>query len=161
LDILELIKNRRNIKKFKPDKLEVALIHGWLEAASMAPNHRLTEPWEVYFIGPETRKRLNHKTDFGNAPVLMAIVSRHGASVVETEENKVATACFIQNFNLAAWAEGVGTLWSSIGITEKNRQILGLPDNYDLLGVFGVGYPEVTPDPKTRTLIVNKIKKLP
>ncbi|MGX6444190.1 nitroreductase family protein [Neobacillus sp. K501] len=161
MDILELIKNRRNIKKFKSDRLDAALIHGWLEAAAMAPNHRMTEPWEVYFIGPETRKKLNHKTNFGNAPVLLAIVSKNGSTNIETEENKVATACFIQNFNLAAWAEGVGTLWSSIAITEKNRQILGVPDHYEVLGVFGVGYPEVIPDPKTRTPIASKIKNLP
>lgn len=161
MDIIEIITNRRNIKKFKPDGLDVKFIHGWLEAAAMAPNHRMTEPWEVYFIGPETRKKLNHKTNFGNAPILIAVLSRHGVSNIETEENKVATACFIQNFNLAAWAEGVGTLWSSIGITDKNRQILGILDNYDLIGIFGVGYPEVTPDPKTRTPISNKIKNLP
>lgn len=161
MDILEMIKNRRNIKKFKPDSVNPKLIHSWLEAATMAPNHRMTEPWEVYFIGPETRAQLNHKTNFGNAPVLIAIVSKHGATSVETEENKVATACFIQNFNLAAWAEGVGTFWSSIGITAKNRQLLGVPNNYDLIVVLGVGFPEVIPEAKTRTPIANKIKDLP
>lgn len=161
MDILEIIKNRRNIKKFKADAVNPDFIRTWLEAATMAPNHRMTEPWEVYFIGPETRAKLNHKSDFGNAPVLMAILSKHGVTAVETEENKAATACFIQNFNLAAWAEGVGTFWSSIGITAKNREILGISDNYDLIGVLAVGYPEVVPEPKPRTSIANKIKKLP
>ncbi|WP_419886926.1 nitroreductase [Neobacillus niacini] len=161
MDILAIIKSRRNIKKFKSEAVQLDLIYSWLEAATMAPNHRMTEPWEVYFIGPDTRGKLNHKTNFGNAPVLMAVLSKHGATLVEKEENALATACFVQNFNLAAWSCGVGTFWSSIGITVKNRQVLGVPDNYDLIGVIGIGYPEIVPDPKPRKSIQNKITNLP
>ncbi len=161
MKIIDTIKSRRNIKKFKSDAVQLDLLYSWLEAAKMAPNHRMTEPWEVYFVGPGTRAKLNHKTNFGNAPILIAVLSKHGATMVEKEENALATACFIQNFNLAAWAEGVGTFWSSIGITAKNKEILGVPENYDLIGVLGVGYPEVIPDPKPRISIQNKIKNLP
>ncbi|WP_144547061.1 nitroreductase [Bacillus sp. X1(2014)] len=161
MNTLDAIKTRRNIKKFKSMEIEQNLILAWLEAATMAPNHRMTEPWEIYFIGTETREKLNHKTNFGNAPVVLMILSKQGATTVETEENAMATACFIQNFNLAAWAEGVGTFWSSIGITPKNREILRVPDGFDIIGVLGVGYPEVIPDPKPRTPIQNKISNLP
>jgi nitroreductase len=161
MDILDVITSRRTIKKFKTDTVELGLIYSWLEAAKMAPNHRMTEPWEVYFVGPVTRAKLNHKTNFGNAPVLIAVLSKHGTSAIEKEENAMATACFIQNFNLAAWADGVGTFWSSIGITVKNREILGVPDNYDVIGVLGIGYPEIIPEARPRTSIMNKIKNLP
>jgi nitroreductase len=161
VNTIDVIKSRRNIKKFKPNLVEQNLINSWLEASAMAPNHRMTEPWEIYFIGPETREKLNHKTNFGNAPTVMLLLSKHGASRVETEENALATACFIQNFNLAAWAEGVGTFWSSIGITPKNRAILGVTDNYDVIGVLAVGYPEVIPEAKPRTPLVNKMRNLP
>lgn len=160
MNVLDVIKTRRNIKKFKPDVVGEELVFTWLEAAAMAPNHRMTEPWEIYFIGEETRGKLNHKTNFGNAPILMAILSRHGATEVETAENAMATACFIQNFNIAAWADGVGTFWSSIGITAKNRDVLAVPENFDIIGVLGVGYPEESPEPKPRTPIKNKIKSL-
>lgn len=161
MNVLEIIKSRRIIKKFKPDPIDNQKIVTWLQAASMAPNHRMTEPWEIIFIGPETREKLNHKTNFGNAPVLMAVLSKHGASAAEREENAAATSCFVQNFMLAAWSEGVGTFWSSIGASPKNREILGVPDDYDVIGVFGVGYPEEVPDAKPRTPIETKIKHLP
>lgn len=161
MNIVDMIKARRNIKKFKPDEVKEELIISWLQAAAMAPNHRMTEPWEVYFIGPETRAKLNHKTNFGNAPVLMAVLSKHGKTQIETDENAMASACFVQNFNLAAWSEGVGTFWSSIGTKGKSREALGIPENYHLIGVLAVGYPEEIPDPKPRTPIQNKIKKLP
>ncbi len=161
MNIIDVIKSRRTIKKFKGDAVDENLILRWLEAAAMAPNHRMTEPWEIYYIGQETRKKLNHKTNFGNAPTVMAVLSRHGATKVETEENAAATACFIQNFNLAAWSEGVGTFWSSIGISGNNRKLLQVPENYDLLGILAVGYPEEVPEAKPRTPIKEKINYLP
>jgi nitroreductase len=161
LDILNLIKSRRNIKSFKADSVDSDKLQIWLQAAAMAPNHRMTEPWEVYLVGAETRAKLNHKTNFGDAPVVMAVLSRHGATAIETEENLIATSCFIQNFNLAAWTDGVGTFWSSVGATPKNREILNVPDGYDVVGVFGVGYPAEIREPKPRTPIQSKIKVLP
>jgi nitroreductase len=161
MKLIDVITTRRTIKKFKSDVVNEELIFTMLQAATMAPNHRMTEPWEIYLIGNETREKLNHKTNFGNAPFVMAILSRQGATEVETEENAMATACLIQNFNLAAWEEGVGTFWSSIGSSQRNREILGVPDGYDIIGVLAVGYPEVIPDPKPRTPIKNKLKRLP
>ncbi|MFC3885727.1 nitroreductase [Bacillus songklensis] len=160
MDVLTVIKSRRNIKKFKADSIDHDLLTSWLQAASLAPNHRMTEPWEILFVGPKTRAGLNHKSNFGSAPVVLAILSKKGNSVVEREENMAATACFIQNFMLAAWDAGVGTLWSSIGITPKNRTVLGVPDDYDIVGVFGVGFPEEIPEAKPRTPIEMKIKHL-
>jgi nitroreductase len=161
LDILEVITKRRNIKKFKDAPIEHDSIQKWLQAAAMAPNHRLTQPWEIYVIGPETRAKINHKTNFGNAPYVMAVLSRHGSTAIETAENAYATACFIQNFNLAAWAEGAGTFWSSVSISAKNREILGVPENYDIIGTIAVGIPEEIPEPKPRDPIQSKMKQLP
>lgn len=160
MSIVEVIKARRNIKSFKQDQIEMEQIHNWLQAGTMAPNHRMTEPWEVYVVGPETREMLNHKTNFFNTPVVLAILSRHGVSDAETTENAIATSCFVQNFLLAAWADGVGTFWSSIANVQRNRDILGVPEGYDVIGVFGVGYPDEIKDAKERTSIQEKIKYL-
>lgn len=160
MSISNVIGSRRNIKKFKADELNSEQVKEWLQTSSMAPNHRMTEPWEIIFLGSETRKELNHKTDFGQAPIVMSILSKRGNSVLETNENMCAVACFIQNFMLLAWEEGVGTFWSSIGASEKSRSILSVPENYDVIGVFGVGYPEEIPLAKERAPIESKIKEL-
>lgn len=159
--IHNIITERRNIKKFKSDVIDINLIKSWLETASMAPNHRMTEPWEILFIGIETREKLNHKTNFGDAPVLIAILSKHGNTEVEKNENLAAVACFIQNFNLMAWESGVGTLWSSLGNSQAVRTIVDVTDDYSIMGIFGVGYPEELPEVKKRTPIEMKMKQLP
>lgn len=161
MNIMEIIKTRRTIKKFKQEPIEDELILKWFETAAMAPNHRMTEPWEIIHIGSETRKQLNHKTNFGNAPVLFAVLSKKGDTDIIRDENLAATACFIQNFMLAAWSKGVGTFWSSIGITPRGREILQISNEYDIVGVLAAGYPEEIREAKPRTEMVKKITKLP
>jgi nitroreductase len=161
LDIVHLVTSRRIIKKFKPDMVEESKIKTWLQYASFAPNHRMTEPWEILFIGNETRARLNHKRNFGDAPIVLAILSKHGNTEVEKVENMVAVSCFIQNFLLLAWSEGVGTSWSSLGISPAIRNALHVSDDYEVVGIFGVGFPEEIPDAKMRQSIDEIIKELP
>jgi nitroreductase len=161
MDIQNIVTTRRIIKKFKSDQVDENLLKLWLKAASMAPNHRMTEPWEILFVGPETRTKINHKTNFGNAPIVLAILSNHGKTDVERNENMVAVSCFIQNFMLLAWSNGVGTSWSSLGISPSVRNTLNVPDNFEVVGIFGVGFPEETPLVKERTPIEMKMKQLP
>ena len=160
MSILDVIQSRRTVKKFKADSIEQGTYTKWLEAASYAPNHRMTEPWEILIIGPETREKLNHKTNFGGAPVVFAVISKKGDNEIVREENIAATSCYIQNFMLAAWSEGVGTFWSSIATSQIKREILQVSSDYDIVGVLAIGYPEEIPEVKPRTAIESKIKEL-
>ncbi|WP_307397052.1 nitroreductase family protein [Paenibacillus anaericanus] len=160
MTITNLIKTRRTIKMFKPDPIGESDLMNWLEAASYAPNHRMTEPWELLFLGPDTRAKLNHKTDFGSAPVVFAIISKPAATSFERDENIMASSCFAQNFLLAAHEAGVGSYWASLGALPHNRNILAVPEDYDVIGIFGVGYPVEVPNAKPRTPIMSKITYL-
>ena len=161
MSIVDTIITRRNIKLFKPDPIEMDQLISWLQAAKYAPNHRMTEPWEILFVGEETRKNLNHKTNFGGAPVLLAFLSAPGATPLHRDENVIAVSCFIQNFLLCAHDSEIGVGWSSFGAATNNRKILGVPDGYDVIGLLPVGYPAVIPDTKERTDVIKKIRYLP
>src|SRR3970282_1518461 len=56
MDILQLIKDRRSIPRFKPDPVPRDVIEMMLEAATWAPNHTLTEPWEFYVLEGAARE---------------------------------------------------------------------------------------------------------
>ncbi|MFT8322431.1 MAG: nitroreductase family protein [Bacillus sp. (in: firmicutes)] len=160
MNLSELIKNRRTIKKFKSESVDADKVKEWLQIAAFAPNHKMTEPWEVLFIGSETRAELNHKLNFGEAPILFAVLSHKGRNELEREENLAAVSCFIQNFMLLAWEDGVGTFWCSIGASERGKKVLQVTDEYDVVGVIAAGYPEEIAAPKERTVIESKIKQL-
>ena len=54
----QLIKERRSIRKFKPDKVSNEILEELLEIASYAPNHRLTQPWRFIIYKNEGSKVL-------------------------------------------------------------------------------------------------------
>jgi len=69
----------------------------------------------------------------------------------------MASACFAQNFLLAAHSEGAGTFWSSLAASPRSREILGIPEDQDVVGIFGIGFPAELPPLKERTPIAQKI----
>ncbi|CAM4353058.1 nitroreductase family protein [Paenibacillus typhae] len=161
MSIVDIIKTRRSVKQFKPDPVSEADLLSWLEAASYAPNHRMNEPWEVVILGAETRAELKHKTDFGGAPVVLALLSKSAATPFERDENVMAVSCFAQNFLLAAHEAGAAAYWASLGALPHNRHIIGVPEDYDVIGVFGIGYPDELPLLKQRTPVTSKISYRP
>lgn len=161
MSIKEVIQRRRTIKSFKKDVLNKDDVMNWLEAASYAPNHRMNEPWEILFLGPETRAKLNHKTDLGGAPIVLAVLSKPASKPLERDENVMAVSCFIQNFMLLAEEAGAGVFWCSIGAQPQNRELLGAVDGAEVIGVLGVGYPAEIPALKPRTPIGDKVTELP
>lgn len=150
MNLTEVIKSRRTIKKYKKEDVDLAKVKEWLQTSTYAPNHKMTEPWEIIFIGEETRAQFNHKINFGDAPVLFAVLSHKGKTTIEREENLATVASFIQNFMLLAWENGVGTFWCSVGASEKGRNLLQVSEEYDVVGVIAVGYPDDVPDVKER-----------
>jgi 5,6-dimethylbenzimidazole synthase len=59
---------------------------------------------------------------------------------VQREMDLYSSVCAVQNFWLAARAEGVGVGWVSIIEHERLKQILGLPDHVQIVAYLCVGY---------------------
>src|SRR5215468_417962 len=55
MDVSDAIRARRSIKKFTDRAVTRDEIEQLLAAATLAPNHRLTQPWRFYVLGPEAR----------------------------------------------------------------------------------------------------------
>jgi len=161
MDVRAAITTRRTVKSFKPDPIPRERLLDWMQDAAMAPNHRMTEPWSIRWIGPETRAALAHKADFFGAPTVFAVLSHRGTSSLERDENLVATACFLQNFLLLVHASGAAAFWSSIGASPANAEKLEVTEAFDVVGVVAVGWPEAVPAAKPRASIASKIVELP
>jgi len=160
MNISEVITSRRTIKKFTSEEVDKGVILEWLQRARFAPNHKMTEPWQILFVGEKTRAELKHKTNFGDASKIFAVLSHKGRNQIERDENLSAVSCFIQNFMLQAWDEGVGTFWSSVGSSSLGRKTLGVSEDYEVAGVLAIGYPDEIMAPKERASIEEKITYL-
>src|SRR3954467_5031371 len=121
----DAIRERRSIRRFADRTVAREEIESLIDAASLAPNHRLTQPWRFYVLGPEARRayglvlgeRKGRKLDNPDAAATMrdTVAREHEAlpgmiavAVVENEnpetreEDYAAAMMAIQNLALAA-----------------------------------------------------------
>ena len=128
----DAIRDRRSIRRFTDRTIKREEIETLLDAAIVAPNHKLTQPWRFYVLGPEARHafglvlggRKAKKIEDPTAAQAMRdnVAAEHRAlptmivvTVLETnnpevsEEDYAATMMAVQNIALAATAIGLGT----------------------------------------------------
>jgi nitroreductase len=114
---------RRSVKAYKPDgPVPPEAVDRALEAAVLAPNHFLTQPWRYYLLGGETKAKLlklNEKKaeEFKAVPgwMVVTIATEYDSNgLISTKkglEDHAACAAAIQNFMLSLSAEGYGSKW--------------------------------------------------
>ncbi len=178
---LDLIKSRRTVRTFDSRPVEDDVIEKLIEAATWAPNHRMTEPWRFYVLKKDgdARQKIADLTadwvvqnipnrnqaeasaaaarkELLDAPALLYVYSISGGSAEIDEENYSATSCAVQNLMLAAHAAGLGVGWST-GKPTKHPAIpaaLGADEGSKIVGCLYIGYPSGLPT-SDRTDVTN------
>ena len=175
MHVSEAISTRRSIKRFTSRPVTREEVETLLSAAVAAPNHRLTQPWRFYVLGPEARQaygrvlgeRKARKLEDPAAARAMsdAVAAEHGAlplmlvvAVAESEnpevreEDYAAAMMGIQNLSLAAVALGLGTHVKTGAVMSDPaaRSAAGVKDNERIVAVVNIGEPADVPPAKQR-----------
>ncbi|HMB92161.1 MAG TPA: nitroreductase [Rhodothermales bacterium] len=161
-----VLRSRRTIHLFEPMPPPRKALLDAIELARWAPNHRLTEPWRFYVIGPETADAIAQlnaalvaekrgaragqaKLDrWRTMPGWFAVTSRIADNAIMTEENYAACCCAVQNLQLSLWSQGLGAKWGTGAVTRDPRffELLGIdPTQEKFVGLFWYGYPADIP----------------
>jgi nitroreductase len=176
MTIHEAIRARRSIKEFTARPVTRAEIESVLEAAVTAPNHRLTQPWRFYVLGPEPRRaygavlgarkakrvedpaaasEVKRKVEDKHVelPGMLAVTVVLAADAETREEDYAAAFMAIQNLSLAAHAVGLGTHLKTGAIMDDAlaRTAVGVPDGQRIVATIEIGEPVGVPSAKTRT----------
>jgi nitroreductase len=170
--VVDVITTRRSIAQFRPDPIPKETIAQLLEVAVWVPNHRLTEPWQFFVLGEQSKRRFAEirRTYRASAlpnpqapevqPALRKIVDdtiRTPAIIVVTsqghddpelqEENHWATFGAAYAFMLAAWSQGIGTYFRTAAFRDYPplREFLHLSPDRRVIGILYAGYPALVP----------------
>lgn len=146
MELLEAIRTRRAIRKFKKDPVPPELIEKLLEAARWAPSSVNCQPWEFIVItDPETKKRMSRAFVIGpflnQAPLAIAVATDRLKSTLPVQDGAIAAYAIW----LAAHDLGLGACWVNPTIPFGIKRILGIPFNKKLVTVLAIGYPDETP----------------
>lgn len=170
------IRNRRSIREFTERPISREEIDALLDAAIQAPNHRMTQPWRFYVLGPEAKRGFglalgNRKAKRVEDPeaaeaVRQKVADQHAAlpamivvAVVEeqnpeiAEEDYASAMMAVQNLSLAAVEMGLGTHIKSGAVMQDPaaRSAMGIREGERIVAMVNVGEPADIPSPKDRT----------
>lgn len=175
MDLTAAIHARRSIKEFTSKPIARDEIERLLDAAAQAPNHRLTQPWRFYVLGPDARRAFGEalgrrkakrvESPEAAAAVIAKVADTHAALpaflVVATvldenpelrEEDYAATMMAVQNLCLAAHDAGLGTHIKSGAVMDDPdaRVAFGVKDGERVIAMIELGEPARVPDAKLR-----------
>ena len=174
-ELLELMKGRRSIRKYKKELLPSEKIHQILEAGRLAPSGANLQPW-IYILVTDKKlkekirkeaeriernfhkkaanqlkrwfkehKITPEKSFLTEAPALI-VVAGFTKAPYWLESTWISIAYIL----LYAESQNLGTLTYTPSDTAFLNKLLDIPGDYRSVAILPIGYPAESPSPKTR-----------
>ncbi len=157
MDVIEVIRERRSVRKYADRLVEREKIERLLEAARLAPSASNRQEWRFVVVTDPQRRALlasaaNQQQFVGSAPVIIAACAETDGHVMTCGQPcyPIDVAIAIDHMTLQAVAEGLGTCWIGAFSEPKAKQILGIPAAIRVVELLTVGYPAAEPSPVSR-----------
>lgn len=154
MSILNVIKQRRSVRRYKADPIPDDVLRRVLEAARFSPSGKNLQPWKFILVQDESLKQSLvdasvRQSFIAEAPVVVVACgfpdrcySRMGNYM---KSWAVDVAIAFEHMVLQAQEEGLGTCW--IGAFEEKdvKSLLNVPDGVRVLALTPLGYPDENP----------------
>jgi nitroreductase len=159
-EVLNAIKNRRTVRKFKPDSVDDGKLQMILEAGKWAPSFSNLQPWRFIVVRDQTMKRELNKAaretvlplGINEAPAVVCVcVDRRIDPLHAIEAGAAAT----QNMALAGHSLGLGVGWIGVWGTEAEtaiRRLFQLPETTRVVALLPIGVADESPEGNRKPL---------
>jgi nitroreductase len=183
---MQVIRDRRSQKTFTDRPVSDEDIRAMLEAAVLAPNHKMTQPWAFAILGRlakrsygEIRAVLKLREDIDAAgaqdkrakivaetaaiPGVIVVMQKLEGDAHRKREDYAAVFMAIQNILLVATSMGLGSKVHTGDILNAPpmRELVRAEENEQIVAVIHVGEPAEEMKPKTRVPAANKTRWIP
>ena len=160
MEVLEAIKTRRSIRKYKTTPVDDKTLEQVLEAARWAPSWANTQCWRFVVVRDskvkaqlaEALSANNPATDaIKNAPLVIVVCAKIGRSGCYHGEPSTDKGVYwymfdagltMENLALAAHALGLGTVHVGAFDAKKAESILKVPEGFCVVEMTPLGYPD-------------------
>ena len=147
MDVLEAIRQRHTVRKYKNQPVHEQDLEKLLEAARLAPSGMNLQPWELVVItGPDQKFLLMEACN--NQPY----VAEAGAVIcgIDDPDAKWASvdlALAMENLVLEATELGLGCCFIGAFSERKVKSVLCIPEDRHVVMLLTVGIPDEKPGP--------------
>ena len=176
--VRDAIFGRRSVKRFTSREVSRGEIEELIAAAVTAPNHRMTQPWKFYVLGPKARqaygealgRRKAAKVENPDAarevaakvtaehrdlPAMIAVAVQLSDNPEIREEDYASAFMAIENLALAAHAMGLGTHLKSGAVMADPtaRAAVGVGDSERIIATIHLGEPAASAPDRPRKAV--------
>jgi len=157
-ELMEIMKYRRNIRRYKPDAVPDELIEKILEAARWSPSGDNAQPWSFIVLrDPEKKGKAFRFLISGEvsaflaeAPVVIVVCAK-----LDVWDVPYDSAMATQNMMLMAHALGLGSCCVVAPVSDmrddiKTMKLLNVPHGYKIVAPVAIGYPAESRNPRPR-----------
>ena len=147
MNLFELIKTRRSIRRFTDEPVSDEFLNKVIEAGTWAPSGKNNQPWKFAIIkDKDLKEQVSELTHYAkcvlSANALIAVFLDNSASYHTIKDAQAIGSC-LQNMLLTIHDEGLGAVW--LGEILKNgdkvRELVNGPEGLELMAVIALGHP--------------------
>lgn len=157
MELLEMMRSRRSVRKYTGEPIPEEKLELILKAGLLAPSGRNRKPAEFILVrDKEMLEKLSRSRSHGagmltGADAAVVVVGNTESTDVWTEDCSIAMAYM----HLMADSLGVGSCWiqgrlrgTDDGTTADSiiKSLLNIPEDYTLEAILSLGMPESHPD---------------
>ena len=175
MELLDLIKSRRSIRKYKKQSITLETIYSVLDAGRYAPSGANQQPWTYILVTDsklkqqirkeaESEETKYHKTapsplkewfrKQGITPAKPFLTDAPALIVVASDTKAPywlgSTWISIAYILLQAENQKLGSLTYTPSDTTFLNRLLNIPNHYSVIAIIPIGYPAETPTTETR-----------
>ena len=148
MELKEAIKRRQSIRDYEDKTVPEEKLMNILDAARLAPSANNRQPWKFIVVKEQKRRQelaqaANWQTFISEAPVIIAAVATNAEHVMScgVPSYPVDLAIAVDHMTLAAVDEGLGTCWIGAFSQQKVKEILRIPEKYQVVTLLPLGFP--------------------
>ncbi|KPK72498.1 nitroreductase [candidate division WOR_3 bacterium SM23_60] len=149
MEFYEVLKQRKSIRKYKPDPVSDDILNRILEAGRGAPSAKNIQPWHFIVVRNQKTKEQLIDACRGQRFIAQADVILCGCSSEKIAWGRMGgymsafaidlTIAF-EHMILAAANEGLATCWIGAFEEKKVKKILNVPDDVRVVALTPIGY---------------------
>lgn len=163
MELIDAVRTRRSVRRFSNKQIEEEKLQALLEAIRMSPSWANGQCWRFVvvrdqktreavselsyveaFFAPKGYKVNPAKKGLAEAPVVIVACAEPTESGVLWDQSYYMTDIGIasQTLMLTAHSLGLGSVFVGVFDDKKMHELLGIPDEIRIVGLFPVGYPQ-------------------
>mgnify|MGYP001413953398 CR=1 FL=1 len=148
IKLLDIIRTRRSIRKYKKEPVADLLINDILEAGRWAPSGMNNQPWRFVVIKNKSFKdKLSSMTNYSSIiseSEFCVAVFYNGPAGYHRDKDLMSIGACIQNMLLYSHHLGIGSVWLGEILKNKDKvaEVLGVIPSNEFMALIAFGYPD-------------------